>query len=168
MAILTARPLPIRSVETPYDRLGFRGSLSARIDAGKVSRAGLALHITNYRKLNKNEIEYLGSRGGSQAFSLETGTDRATTALLNRMALNCAQSVLGQPINADLIVNFNWRDKDGDILGLVQATVTPDKGDVINVASADVAHWNAEYPKFAWAYGDALMALAEWVAVKGV
>jgi len=168
MAILTARPLPIRFAETPYDRLGFRGSLSARLDDGKVTHAGLALHITNYRKLNKNEIEYLGSRNGSQAFSLETGTDRATTALLNRMALNCAQSVLGQPINADLIVNFNWRDHQGDILGLVQATVTPDKGDVINVASADVAHWNADHPKFAWAYGDALAALAEWVAAKGV
>jgi len=168
MAILTSRPLPIRSVETPYDRLGFRGSLSARLDDGKVTRAGLALHITNYRKLNDNEIEYLGSRNGSQAFSLETGSDRATTALLNRMALNCAASVLDQPINADLIVNFNWRDVAGDILGLVQATVTPDKGEPINVASADVAHWDQDHPKFAFAYGDALMALAEWVAVKGV
>jgi len=36
------------------------------------------------------------------------------------------------------------------------------------VASADVAHWDQDHPKFAFAYGDALMALAEWVAVKGV
>jgi len=167
MAILTSRPLPIRSVETPYDRLGFRGSLSARIDNGKVSRAGLALHITNYRKLG-DEIEYLGSRNGSQAFSLETGSDRATTALLTRIAGNCAASVLSAPINCNLVVNFNWRDVAGDILGLVQATVTPDEGEPINVASADVAHWDAEHPKFAWAYGDALAALAEWVAAKGV
>jgi hypothetical protein len=167
MAILSNTPLQIVHPELPYQRLAFRGSLSARIDNGVVTHAKLGLNITNYRKLD-GEIEYLGSRGGSQAFSLETGTDRATTALLTRIAGNCAASVLSAPINASIVVNFNWRDHQGDILGLVQATVTPDKGEPINVASADVAHWNAEYPKFAYAYGDALMALAEWVAAKGV
>jgi len=167
MAILTTNPLEIAHPEIPYQRLGFRGSLSARIDNGVVTHAKLGLNITRYRKLD-GEIEFLGSHQGASAFSLETGSDRATTALLTRIAGNCAASVLPAPINANITVNFNWRDHKGDILGLVQATVTPDKGDVINVASADVAHWNAEYPKFAWAYGDALMALAEWVAVKGV
>ena len=167
MAILTSNPLEISHPEIPYQRLGFRGSLSARIDDGAVTHAGLALHITRYRKLD-DEIEYLGSHQGASAFSLETGADAATTALLTRIAGNCAASVLSAPINASIVVNFNWRDKDGDILGLVQATVTPDEGEPINVASADVAHWDHEHPAFAYAYGDALMALAEWVAVKGV
>jgi hypothetical protein len=168
MPILTANPLAIVQPETPYQRLACRGSLLARLEAGEVITAGLGLNITRYRKLADGSLEYLGSTQGASAFSLELTTDANAATLLTRIASTCAAALLPDPITADLVVNFNWRDRAGDVVGLVHATVTPDGGDPIVVASADVAQWDLEYQAFALAYGDALDALAAWVAATGV
>lgn len=168
MPILTASPLAIVQPETPYQRLAFRGSLSAHLEAGEVVTAGLGLNITRYRKLADGSLEYLGSTQGASAFSLELATDADAATLLTRIASTCAAAILPAPITADLVVNFNWRDQAGDILGIVHATITPDGGEAIVVASADVAQWDLEHQAFALAYSDALDALAVWVAAKGV
>ena len=168
MAILTNNPLAIIDPTIPYQRLAFRGSLSARIDDGVVTHAGLGLNITRYRKLVSGCLEYLGSTQGASAYSLELATDADAATLLTRIASTCAAALLPAPITADLVINFNWRDRAGDIVGLVHATVTPDGGEEIVVASADVADWDQAHLAFALAYADALDALAVWVAAKGV
>jgi hypothetical protein len=168
MPILTVNPLAIVQPETPYQRLAFRGSLSARLEAGEVTRAGLGLNITRYRKLDSGGLEYLGSPQGASAYSLELATDADAATLLRRIASTCAAALLPAPITADLVINFNWRDRAGDIVGLVHATVTPAGGEELVVASADVADWDQAHLAFALAYADALDALAVWVAAKGV
>lgn len=171
MPIYTATPVSIASPTLPFARLAFRGSLQATISAGAVSSGNLNLHITTYRKVDaedgSSEIETAGTRNGTRGASINYGGDAADTALIARIAEGAAGAVLAAPGNAEVQVNFGWGVKNGDIVGMVQATITPSEGDAIEVACGDVANWNAAHPSFALAYGAALSAIGDWIAVKG-
>lgn len=166
MPILTANPVEILYPATPYQRLAFRGSLTASLTAGALTKGELALHVTTYRKVGE-EIEEVGRPQGVRGTTMALGRDPRDDALLARISTGCVAAVLGAGATATLTCNFNWRPRAGDVVGLVHAVVTPAEGEPVTVACGDVAAWDQDYPQFALAYGDALTALGEWIAAKG-
>ncbi len=170
MPILTSNPVEIFEPEIPYQRLAFRGSFTANINKDKVTKSELALHVTKYRKVSTStgtEIEEVGSSRGIRGITMSKGDNAIDDALMERIAKSITSSMSTRDTEVDVQVNFNWRIRDDDIIGLVQATVTTVDGEVINIASPDVAAWDQEYPEFAVAYSDALKAISDWVTAKG-
>lgn len=166
MPILTSNPIEILDPMVPYQRLAFRGSLNAKVESGNLISGDLALHVTTYRKVG-DEIEEVGRPQGVRGTTMAKGSDPRDDALLARIATGCVAAVLGAGATAELTCNFNWRSRAGDIVGLVHAVVTPAEGEPITIACGDVAAWDQDYPQFALAYGDALIALGEWIAARG-
>jgi hypothetical protein len=160
MPVLTQAPQPVLDPATAYERLAFRCTLTATLTDGEVTAGSMSIHATKYRKaggaIDVHGIQQQAERGAS----LLWGQNPEDDALIRELAEIVA--VFASTTAGNLTLNFSWREKDGDIIGMVHATLGEWAYATGNSNDTEVSD-----PAFAEAFQGVLSALAIWCADRG-